>query len=42
LWRVELVFNGGEAWIIPQRVANMDEIDNLLASLPGARQKRRA
>jgi hypothetical protein len=42
LWRIELSFDGGEAWIIPQRVANMDEIDNLIASIPGAHRKRRA
>jgi hypothetical protein len=42
LWRVELAFDGGEAWIIPQRVANMDEINNLIASIPGAHRKRRA
>lgn len=42
LWRVELAFGGGEAWIIPQRVANMDEINNLIAALPGAHRKRRA
>jgi hypothetical protein len=42
LWRVELAFEGGEAWIIPQRVENLDEINNLIASLPGKHQKRRA
>jgi hypothetical protein len=42
LWRVELAFTGGEVWIIPQRVTNLDEVINLFASLPGAHQKRRA
>jgi hypothetical protein len=42
LWRVELAFTGGEAWIIPQRVENQDEINALIASLPGTHQKRRA
>ncbi len=42
LWRVEIAFTGGEAWIIPRRVENLDEINNLLASLPVAHQKRRA
>ncbi|MDT5269223.1 MAG: hypothetical protein QOH49_1409 [Acidobacteriota bacterium] len=42
LWRLELAFNGGEAWIIPQRVRNLDEVNNLIASLPGTHQKRRA
>jgi hypothetical protein len=40
--RIELVFNNGVAWIIPQRVKNQDEINNLVASLPGTHQKRRA
>lgn len=42
LWRVELTFNGGEAWIIPQRVENLDEINSLIASIPGQRHRRRA
>jgi len=40
LWRVELAFAGGDAWIIPQRVSNLEEISNLISSLPGAHQKR--
>ena len=42
LWRVELAFKSGEAWIIPQRVENLEEVNNLVASLPGVHQKRRA
>ena len=42
LWRVELRFGGGEAWIIPQRVVNLPEIIELVATLPGTHQKRRA
>ena len=40
LWRVELAFAGGDAWIIPQRVKNLEVISNLISSLPGAHQKR--
>ena len=42
LWRVELAFNSGAVWIIPQRVETLEEINNLVASLPGVHQKRRA
>jgi hypothetical protein len=42
LWRVEIGFAGGVAWIIPRRVGNLDEINALVASLPGAHEKRRA
>ena len=42
LWRIEIAFNGGEAWIIPQRVQNLEEVNNLIASLPVGHQKRRA
>ena len=42
LWRIELVFNGDEAWIIPVRVTNSDEIQNLLSSIPTLHQKRLA
>lgn len=41
LWRIELVFDSGEAWIIPRRVKNWNEIDNCVATLPGNHQKRR-
>jgi hypothetical protein len=42
LWRIELVFTGGEAWIIPQRVNNLDEINEVVNRLPGEHRKRRA
>jgi hypothetical protein len=42
LWRVEVVFAGGVAWIIPGRVGNLDEINALVASIPGPHEKRRA
>lgn len=40
LWRIELAFSSGEAWIIPQRVKNWDEINRFVATLPGTHQKR--
>lgn len=40
LWRIELVFNNGEVWIIPLRIKNLDEISNFVATLPGSHQKR--
>lgn len=42
LWRIELAFTGGEAWIIPQRVKNLDEINEVVNSLPGEHRQRRA
>ena len=42
LWRIELAFTGGDAWIIPQRVNNLDEINEVVNSLPGEHRKRRA
>lgn len=40
VWRVELVFDGGEAaWVIPQRVKNLDEVFDLLTKLPRATLK---
>jgi len=42
LWRIELAFTGGEAWIIPQRVNNLDEINEVVNRLPGEHRKRRA
>lgn len=42
LWRIELVFTTGEAWIIPQRVQNLEEINTLINSLPVTHQKRPA
>lgn len=39
LWRVELAFAGGEAWIIPQRVVNLDEINDLVLSIPGEHRR---
>jgi len=41
LWRIELVFDNGEARIIPQRIRNLDEVENLVTTLPGTHQKRR-
>lgn len=40
LWRIELVFNSGEAWIIPRRVKNWNEIESFVATLPGTHRKR--
>ena len=40
LWRIELVFNSSKAWIIPQRIENLDEINNFVERLPGTHQKR--
>ena len=42
LWRIELAFTGGEAWIIPQRVKNLEEINEVVNKLPGEHRKRRA
>lgn len=42
LWRIELVFTTGEAWIVPQRIKNLEEINNLVNSLPVVHQKRPA
>lgn len=42
LWRIELAFTGGGAWIIPQRVNNLDEINEVVNRLPGEHRKRRA
>ena len=42
LWRIELAFTGGKAWIIPQRVNNLDEINEVVNRLPGEHRKRRA
>lgn len=42
LWRIELAFTGGEAWIIPQRVNNLNEINEVVNTLPGEHRKRRA
>lgn len=42
LWRVELAFTGGVAWIIPLRVKNLEEINDLVVSLPGPHQTCRA
>ena len=42
LWRIELAFTGGEAWIIPQRVNNLDEINEVVNRLPGEHRKRKA
>jgi hypothetical protein len=42
LWRIELAFNGGEAWIIPQRVNNLDEVNAVVNKLPGHHRKRSA
>jgi hypothetical protein len=42
LWRIELVFTGGKAWIIPQRVNNLEEINEVVNRLPGEHRKRRA
>ncbi|HEX6623456.1 MAG TPA: hypothetical protein VF064_07065 [Pyrinomonadaceae bacterium] len=42
LWRVELRFVGGVAWIIPRRVVNLPEVIELVGTLPGTHRKRRA
>jgi hypothetical protein len=42
LWRIELVFTTGDAWIIPQRIENLEEINNLVNSVPVVHQKRPA
>lgn len=42
LWRIELVFTDGEAWIIPQRVNNLNEINEVVNRLPGEHRKRPA
>ena len=42
LWRIELAFTGGKAWIIPQRVNNLDEINEVVNRLPREHRKRRA
>ena len=42
LWRIELVFNDGNVWIIPRRTNNLDEIVNFVGTLPGTHQKRLA
>lgn len=40
VWRKELVFwNGEEAWIIPQRIKNYNEVCDYLAALPPATLK---
>jgi hypothetical protein len=37
VWREELVFSGGEeAWIIPNRIKNYDEVFAYLDTLPRA------
>jgi hypothetical protein len=42
LWRIELAFTGGEAWIVTQRIKNLDEINEVVNRLPGEHRKRRA
>ena len=42
LWRIELAFEEGKAWIIPQRVNNLAEINEVVNRLPGEHRKRRA
>jgi hypothetical protein len=37
-----LAFAGGVAWIIPGRVANVSEINALVAAVPGPHERRRA
>ena len=41
LWRIELAFTGGKVWIIPQRVNNLDEINEVVNRLPREHRKRR-
>ena len=37
IWRTELVFaNGGEVWMIPQRIKNYDEVFRFVDALPKA------
>ncbi len=40
LWRIELAFSSDNAWITPQRIENLDEINNFVERLPGTHQKR--
>ena len=42
LWRIELIFANGEVWLIPLRVKNLAEIQDLVSSIPTVHQKRRA
>ena len=43
VWRIELACADGEAaWIIPNRVKNIDDVMNFINSLPGTRLKIRA
>ncbi len=42
LWRIELVFNNEKAWLIPQRIRNLEEINQIVNSIPAAHQKRLA
>jgi hypothetical protein len=42
LWRIEIAFADGVAWIIPGRVANLAEINALVDAVPGPHEKRRA
>lgn len=42
LWRIEIVFKRGVAWIVPVRVKNLAEIQNLISSIPTIHQKRLA
>ena len=42
LWRIELIFANGEVWLIPLRVKNLAEIQELVSDIPTVHQKRRA
>lgn len=43
VWRIELACAAGEsAWIIPNRVKNIGEVENFISSLPGVHLKIRA
>ncbi|HEX6729198.1 MAG TPA: hypothetical protein VF074_04265 [Pyrinomonadaceae bacterium] len=42
LWRIELIFANGEVWLIPLRVKNLAEIQDLVSSIPTVHQKLRA
>jgi uncharacterized integral membrane protein len=43
IWRTEIQFqDGGSAWIIPSKVSNYAEIDNLVRSLPCEHTEERA
>jgi len=42
LWRIELAFAGGKAWIIPYRVHNLEQVNDLINSLPGPHRRRPA